>query len=71
MNKKKNLTAEEHYFKAFESHKKNNLHSAENSYKETLKLKPNHFEANYYLGGLLAQTNNSIIFFTHKLKLFK
>jgi len=55
---KKNLTVKELFFQAFEEHKKNNLQSAENYYKEALKLNPDYFEANYYLAGLLAQTNN-------------
>ena len=38
--------------------KKNNIQSAEIYYKEALKLNPDHFETNYYLAGLLAQTNN-------------
>jgi len=62
---KKNLTAEEYFFQALESHKKNNLQSAKNNYKEALKLNPNHFETNYYLGGLLAQTKKFV--FPNKL----
>ena len=58
---KKNLTAEEYFFQALESHKKNNLQSAKNNYKEALKLNPNHFETNYYLGGLLAQTKKFVL----------
>ena len=57
---KKNLTVEELFFQALENHKKNNIQSAEIYYKEALKLNPNHFETNYYLGGLLAQTNDFV-----------
>ena len=56
MNKKKNLTTEETFALAIENHKKNNFQVAENLYKEVLKINPNHFEAIYYLGTLLAQT---------------
>ena len=57
---KKNLTVEELFFQALENHKKNNIQSAEIYYKEALKLNPNHFETSYYLGGLLAQTNDFV-----------
>ena len=56
MNKKKKLTTEETFALAIESHQKNNLQIAENLYKEVLKINPDHFEAIYYLGTLLAQT---------------
>ena len=56
MNKKKILTAEETFALAVQNHKKNNLQVAENLYNKTLKKNPNHFEAIYYLGTLLAQT---------------
>ena len=56
MNKKKNLTTEETFALAIESHQKNNLQIAENLYKEVLKTNPDHFESIYYLGTLLAQT---------------
>ena len=39
--------------------KKTIFKSAENYYKEALKLNPIHFETNYYLAGLFAQTNFS------------
>jgi len=57
---KKSLTAQENFLLALENHKKNNIQSAEIYYKEALKLNPNHFETNYYLGGLLAQTNDFV-----------
>ena len=56
MNEKKSLTTEETFVLAVQNHKKNNLQIAENLYKETLKINPNHFESIYYLGALLAQT---------------
>ena len=55
---KKNLAAEKNFLQALENHKKNNIQSAENYYKEALKLNPDHFETNYYLAGLFAQTKN-------------
>ena len=55
---KKNLDAEKNFLQALENHKKNNIQSAENYYKKALKLNPNHFETNYYLAGLFAQTKN-------------
>jgi len=56
MNKNKKLTIEEKFHFAVQNHKKNNLQTAENYYNEVLKINPNHFESNYLLGGLLAQT---------------
>ena len=64
MNKNKKLTIEEKFHStteetlalAVQNHKKNNLQTAENYYNEVLKINPNHFESNYLLGGLLAQT---------------
>ena len=55
---KKNLDAEKNFLQALENHKKNNIKSAEYYYKEALKLNPDHFETNYYLAGLFAQTKN-------------
>ena len=55
---KKNLAAEKNFLQALENHKKSNIQSAENYYKEALKLNPDHFETNYYLAGLFAQTKN-------------
>ena len=56
MNKKKNLTTKETFTLAVQNHQKNNLQIAENLYKEVLKLNPNHFGSNFYLGTLLVQT---------------
>ena len=58
MNKKKNLTIKETFALAFQNHQKNNLQIAENLYKETLKINPNHFESIFYLGSLLIEIRN-------------
>jgi len=51
------MNAKETFAQAIKNHKKNNLQIAEKLYKEVLKINPNHFESVYYLGNLLAQTN--------------
>ena len=61
MNKNKKQTIEEKFHFAVRNHKKNNLQTAENYYNEVLKINPNHFESNYFLAGLLAQTNRFIL----------
>ena len=53
MNKNKKLTIEEKFHFAVQNHKKNNLQTAENYYNEVLKINPNHFESNYFLGGYI------------------
>ena len=50
MNKKKNLTVEETFALAVQNQQKNNLQVAENLYKETLKINPNHVDAHNNLG---------------------
>ena len=54
MNKKKQKI-KEIFNSAFENHKKNNLKIAENLYKEIIKIKPDHSDSIFYLGGLLTQ----------------
>ena len=54
MNKKKQ-TIKEIFNSAFENHKKNNLNTAENLYREIIKIKPDHIDSIFYLGGLLTQ----------------
>ena len=54
MNKKKQ-PIKEIFNSAFENHKKNNLKIAENLYKEIIKIKPDHIDSIFYLGGLLTQ----------------
>ena len=56
MNKKKSLTTEETLALAVQNHKKNNLQVAENLYKEILMTNSNHFQSNFLLGTLSAQT---------------
>ena len=53
---KKNLTINETLALAFENHKKNNLKAAENLYTKILNADPDHFESNFFLGSLLAQS---------------
>ena len=55
MNEKKELIIKETFSLAIKNHKKNNLQIAANLYKKVLKINPNHFESNYYLGILLGQ----------------
>ena len=47
---KKNLTIEETFSLAVKNHQKNNLQIAANLYKETLKVNPDHIDANNNLG---------------------
>jgi len=47
---KKNLTIEETFSLAVKNHQKNNLQIAANLYKETLKINPDHIDANNNLG---------------------
>ena len=54
MNKKKK-TIKEIFNSAFENHKKNNLNIAENLYREIIKIKPDHIDSIFYLGGLLTK----------------
>ena len=54
MNKKKQ-TIKEIFNSAFENHKKNNLNIAENLYREIIKIKPDHIDSIFYLGGLLTK----------------
>ena len=56
MNEKKILTTEEILALAVQNHKKKKFEAAENLYKEILKKKPNHFQSNFLLGTLFAQT---------------
>ena len=50
------MTIEKIFASAFQNHQKNNLEVAENLYKEILKKNPNHFQSNFLLGTLSAQT---------------
>ena len=50
------MTIEKIFTSAFQNHQKNNLEVAENLYKEILKKNPNHFQSNFLLGTLSAQT---------------
>ncbi len=54
MNKKKQ-TIKEIFNSAFENHKKNNFNIAEDLYREIIKIKPDHIDSIFYLGGLLTQ----------------
>ncbi|MDC0152812.1 tetratricopeptide repeat protein [Candidatus Pelagibacter sp.] len=58
MNEKKSLTTEETFALAYQNHKKNNLQVAENLYKETLKINPNHVDAHSNLGMILLKSRN-------------
>ena len=62
MNETKNLTTKETFALAVQNHQKNNLQIAENLYKETLKINPNHFESIFYL--------HPIAFFLRKICVF-
>ena len=53
---KKNLTINETLALAFDNNKKNNLKAAETLYTKILNADPNHFESNFFLGSLLAQS---------------
>ena len=55
MNERKNLTAEETFTLADQNQRKNNLQVAENFYKETLNINPDHVEAHNNLGVILLQ----------------
>ena len=55
MSEKKNLTTEETFALAVQNHQKNNLHVAENLYKEILKTNPNHAMAHSNLGNVLLE----------------
>ena len=70
-NEKKNLTAKETFVSALQNHQKNNLQVAENLYKETLKINPNHFESIFYLGTLLVQTQRFGLLFESNLSLLE
>ena len=50
MNEKTNLTIEEKFSLGLKNHKNNNLQEAKNFYNETLKINPNHIDANNNLG---------------------
>ena len=56
MSEKKNLTTEETFAIAVQNHQKKKFEAAENLYKEILKTMPNHFQTNFLLGTLFAQT---------------
>ena len=56
--KNENITIEKLSTSAFQNHQKRDLKVAEKLYKKILKLNPNHFESNFYLGIISAQTNN-------------
>ena len=53
---KKNLTTEETFSLAVQNQQKNNLQAAEKLYKETLKINPNHVDANNNLGIILLRS---------------
>ena len=52
---KKNQTIKEIFNSAFENHKNNNFNIAENLYREIIKIKPDHIDSIFYLGGLLTK----------------
>ena len=52
----KNLSIEQFFSLAYQSHKKNDFKTAENYYNEVLTINPNHFEANFLLGTVYAQS---------------
>ena len=54
--KKEKLTLEETFTLAFQNHEKNNFPVAEKLYKQILEREPNHFNSNFLLGSLLAQS---------------
>ena len=56
MNKKKNLTIKEIFALAVKNHQENNLKVAENSYKEILKINPNHIDTHNNLGTIFKET---------------
>ena len=56
--KNENITIEKLSTSAFQNNQKRDLKVAEKLYKKILKLNPNHFESNFYLGIISAQTNN-------------
>ena len=53
---KKDLTINEILALAFENHKKNNFKAAEDLYTKILNTNPDHFESNFFLGSLFAQS---------------
>ena len=56
MDEKKKLEIKKIFDLAVQNHQRNNFKSAENLYKEILKINPNHFESIFYLGTLFVQT---------------
>ena len=56
--KKNNLTTTETFALALQYHQKNNLQTAEQLYKQILKIEPDHVESIFRLGSLLVQTKN-------------
>ena len=50
------MTINETLALAFENHKKNNLKAAETLYTKILNADPDHFESNFFLGSLFAQS---------------
>ena len=55
---KQNLKIIKKFNLALENHKKSNLKAAKELYKEILKIYPNNFETNFFLGTLFLQINN-------------
>jgi len=51
----KDLTIKKTFAIASQNHQKSNFKVAENLYKKILKINPNHFGSNFYLGTLLVQ----------------
>ena len=58
--KKEKLNIEQIFLLGLESHKKNDLKSAEKFYNDVLDINPNHFNSIFYLASLSAQTKNYI-----------
>ena len=58
--KKEKLNIEQIFLLGLESHKKNDLKSAEKFYNDVLEINPNHFNSIFYLASLSAQTKNYI-----------
>ena len=59
--KNENIKIEKLSTSAFQNHQKKDLKVAEKLYKKILKLNPNHFESNFYLGILSAQDRKSVV----------
>ena len=52
----KNITIKKTFVLAYQNYQKKNFKVAEDLYTKILKINPNHFGSNFYLGTLLAQT---------------